>query len=96
MLECLNVLDPGGCPCGYLADSEYGVCVCIPSERVLRLYAGGAAMPALTTEQRTACLDEIAHVEGYERKDYEASSDSELARGVLYAWADYCRDKGLL
>ena len=92
MMECLMPLDPGGCPC-------YGnpaLCLCLPVERVLRAYMAQAPMPALTPEQREACLEEIALVEGYDRHDYEESDDQELARGVLSAWVDYCRDKGLL
>jgi hypothetical protein len=45
---------------------------------------------------REWCLDEIDRVEGFRRRDYELLDDSELARGVLDAWLDFARDKGLL
>jgi hypothetical protein len=50
----------------------------------------------MTPIQRDACLEEIAHVEGYDRADYAHVDDRDLARGVLSAWTDFCRDKGLL
>jgi hypothetical protein len=50
----------------------------------------------MTAEQRDWCLNEIASVEGYSRSDFEGECDGGLARGVLDAWRDYCRDKGLL
>lgn len=82
-----------GCPCYSDGHCE---CACGPSERVLRaiVYTGGA--PALTPEQREWCLSEIGSVEGYARKDYEAAHDVIVARGVLDAWTDYARDKGVL
>ncbi len=57
---------------------------------------GKAAMPDMTAEQREFCLTEIGNVEGYRRADYEESDDADLASGVLSAWTDFCRDKGLL
>ena len=95
MLECLAALDSGGCPC-YEGDQEPLACVCLPIERVLRAYIAHALMPPLSTWQREAILEEIAHVEGYDRESYVACDDADLARGVLHALADYCRDKGLL
>ncbi|MBW6123158.1 hypothetical protein KZ843_09700 [Pseudomonas aeruginosa] len=73
-------------------------CACGTAERVLRSYAYGQAglLPAMTAEQQTACLDEIASVEGYERADWEGSTDAQLAGGVLSAWQDYCQDLGLI
>jgi len=71
-------------------------CMCEDVERVLRAYASTRPMPVMTPTQREACLEEIQSVEGYDRTDYEQSSDADLAKGVLYAWVDYCRDKGLL
>jgi hypothetical protein len=50
----------------------------------------------MTPSQRAWCLDEIGSVEGYKRADFEDYNDSDLARAVLHAWNDYCRDKGLL
>ena len=80
-----------GCPC-----QMEGGCVCADEERVLRAYAYGLPMVAMTPEQRAACLEEISLVEGYDRKDYEDVSDKDLAAGVLSAWMDYVRDLGLL
>lgn len=93
MIE-LDKLDPGGCPCNP-EEPEY--CACNSTERVLRLYSSGlTTMPALTPVQREECLVEIDRVESYLRKDYEVVSDQDLAKGVLHAMTDYCRDKGLL
>jgi hypothetical protein len=50
----------------------------------------------MSPDQREACLIEIAAVEGHEREDYDGADDALLARGVLGAWTDYCRDKGLM
>lgn len=50
----------------------------------------------MTQEQRAACLSEISSIEGYRAEDYQNSPDKELAAGVLSAWTDYARDKGLL
>jgi hypothetical protein len=50
----------------------------------------------MTPAQREECLEEIGRVEGYDPKDYAQLTDRDLARSVLHAWADYCRDKGLL
>ena len=78
------------------SSSDLKQCVCGPEERVLRAYASRANLPAMTSEQRQYCLAEIASVEGYRRADYEAEEDADLARSVLSAWTDFCRDKGLL
>lgn len=56
----------------------------------------GVEIPPMTPEQREWCLNEIDTVEGYERKHYEGSPDELVANGVLSAWVDYCRDKGLI
>jgi hypothetical protein len=71
-------------------------CICNLAERVLRAYAAGQTLPVMSTEQRNFCLEQIDETEGYERADYEQSTDKELAAGVLSAWLDYVRDKGLL
>ena len=72
-------------------------CVCSIDERVLRAYSrSDILLETMTPEQRDWCLSEIESVEGYDRADYESSDDADLARGVLDAWQDYCRDKGLL
>jgi hypothetical protein len=49
----------------------------------------------MTPAERDWCRDEIARIEGYTEKDAEGD-DADVARTVLSAWTDYCRDKGLL
>ena len=72
-------------------------CVCPHNERVLRAYSAATpGLPPMTAAQRDWCLDNISEVEGYRRNDYESLQDPDVARGVLDAWTDYCRDKGLL
>jgi hypothetical protein len=71
-------------------------CICANEERALRGYAAGLVLPPMTAAQREWCLSEIDSVEGYRRKEYETETDKDLARGVLHAWVDFCRDKGLL
>lgn len=71
-------------------------CVCGETEKALRAWINNRAAAPMTKEQREWCLEEIDGVEGYERKTYENDSDAELAMGVLNAWTDYCRDKGLM
>jgi hypothetical protein len=73
------------------------LCVCGAEERVLRAYMrNDSKLGSMNAEDREWCLGEIAQVEGYDRKDYESCNDAQLARGVLNAWRDYCRDIGLL
>jgi hypothetical protein len=55
-----------------------------------------AGKASLNDEQREWCLAEIDSVEGYRRDDYLNEPDAEVARGVMDAWIDYCRDKGLM
>jgi hypothetical protein len=50
----------------------------------------------MTEEQREWCRDQIASVEGNERDDCDGMGDAAMANGVLSAWADFARDKGLL
>lgn len=71
-------------------------CVCLPTERALRGWQSGAILVRMTPEQREWCLQEIGRVEGCDRADYENGSDAEVAAGVLTAWREYCRNKGLL
>lgn len=66
-----------------------------PDERVLRVWSTKGSMSLMTPAQRAWCISEIASVEGYEAEDWLRLSDAELARGVLDAWRDYARDKGL-
>lgn len=93
-LKELEKLAPPECICYFGMDQEF--CVCNDLERTLRSYLYSIQLQAMTVVQREACLEEIARVEGFERADYEATNDKELARGVLRSWASYCQDKGLL
>lgn len=87
----LDVLAPDECGCFSAADA---ICVCPATERALRHVARAGA--PMTAEQREWCLMEIDGVEGYRRDDYVNESDPDVAHGVLNAWTDYCRDKGLI
>lgn len=72
-------------------------CMCLPMERALRAWKlKEPTVPPMTPDQREACLREIEQVEGYSRADYVDAHDGMLASGVLDAWTDYCRDKGLI
>lgn len=71
-------------------------CMCGRDERALRAYVDGKIVVPMTDSQRAFCLNEIGTVEGYDAKEHRGDSDVELARTVLSAWTDYCRDKGLL
>jgi hypothetical protein len=83
-----------GCVC---FPDQPDCCMCPDGEAVLRAYENQReGLPAMTAEQREWCLDEIASVERHKREDYEGASDKDLARGVMSAWLDYCRDKGQL
>lgn len=87
-------LAPQSCVCYVPAEGEY--CFCMDTERALRAIICGRITTPLTPAEREECLEEIGWVEGYDRKDYETATDAQLAAGVLHAWLDYCRDKGLL
>lgn len=82
-------------PCCIAGRMDMG-CVCGPDERALRGFIQGTARPAMTGEQREWCLDQIGQVEGWKREDHAGACDSLLARAVLDAWVDYCRDKGMM
>ena len=84
----LDVLAPDRCLCGY---GE--CCVCPDTERALRHVSAGGA--SLTPRQRGWCVIEISKFEGQPIITVD-DSDADVARGVLNAWADYARDKGLL
>lgn len=73
-------------------------CLCQPTERMLRAYAADESgiLPALNHAQREWCLAEIARVEGHSREEHLEDTDRWLAHGVLTAWTDFCRDKGLM
>jgi hypothetical protein len=66
------------------------------AEVVLRCYAYGWPRTAMTPAQRDVCLAEIDSVEGYAREEHDSDTDQDLARTVLCAWVDFCREKGLL
>jgi hypothetical protein len=82
-----------GCPC--YGDDMACHCVCGQTEKALRAWRCGCKLPPMTPEQREWCYQEIDAVECHDREDYVTASDSDLALGVLCAWQDYCRDKGL-
>lgn len=86
----LDILAGSDCVCG-MDDS----CCCPPTERALRRSISAVDI-VFTSEQREWCLREIDRVEGYKREDYAGVITCDLARGVLDAWTDFCRDKGLL
>ena len=78
------------CQCG----DDLPGCVCMPEEKALRAIMAGRYRP-MTQAERDWCRDEIASVEGYTAAHAEGS-DADVARMVLNAWTDYCRDKGML
>lgn len=78
---CCEGPDEPGCACGF-------------QERALRAVIAGQYRP-MTPDERAWCKQEITSVDGYTEKDAEGD-DPEVARTVLRAWSDYCRDKGLL
>lgn len=75
-------------------------CVCTPGERTLRAYCDPNTTfrfeAPMTSEMRQECLDQIGMVEGFKREEYVDAPDALLANGVLHAWEEYCRDKGVL
>lgn len=81
-------------PCKCFDEADDCGCVCGESERVLRHVM--RMQIKLTPEQRAWALCEIKQVEGYDLADYVGREDHEIAHGVLNAWTDYARDKGLL
>lgn len=50
-------------------------------------------MPAMTAEQRAACLSEIDSIEGHRSSDVAVADDRAVAAETLDAWTDYARDK---
>lgn len=79
--------------CWCFADEDQG-CMCPAGERALRRLTTGRGV--MTDAQREWCFAEIDKVEGFSRADFEGLEDKYVAGGVLNAWTDYCRDKGLL
>jgi hypothetical protein len=67
---------------------------CPKEERALRAICAGQYR-LMTQAEREYCKRQIAAVEGYSEADAEGA-DADVARTVLRAWQDYCRDKGLL
>lgn len=80
-------------PCQCFDESEGVGCMCAPAERGLRSVI--AAKGGLTPAQREWCCQEIESIEGHTRPPADWSDES-VAREVLSAWTDYCRDKGML
>lgn len=74
---------------------EHAPCACGREERILRHVSEGKHYPAFTPEEREWCTQQIASVEGYSEQD-ATGTDAQVARTVLSAWTDYCRDKGLM
>lgn len=76
------------------------MCICDDTERSLRAWGAGTVPAAMTPEQRTWCIDQIRSAGDAtdQPTDDELATmgDAELARGVIFAWRDYARDKGLL
>lgn len=71
-------------------------CMCPPVERALRGYISNGQSRPMSPEEREWCLQEIDNVEGHSRNDHANETDSDLARGVMSAWVDYCQDKGMM
>lgn len=85
------------CHCPGMGDFDgVELCACPAGEKVIRAYAKGKPQPRMSAEQRDWCLSEIGQVESYSADDYRDETDANLAHGVLCAWTDFCRDKGLL
>lgn len=70
---------------------------CVGEEAALRHFIYQLPeTPAMSQEQRDWCLAEISCVEGWDSRYHVEEDDASLAKNVLYAWADYTRDKGLM
>jgi hypothetical protein len=80
-IACCMGQSADGCACGFT------------EERALRAVIDGRR--SMTPDERAWCSDQIASVEGHEAPPADWS-DVDVARGVLSAWMDYCRDKGML
>jgi hypothetical protein len=71
-------------------------CICDESERVLRAYGyTSLQLPAMTSDQRQWCLDQIVDGEFDTPENHLNDDDAHLARAVLDHWRDCARDKGL-
>lgn len=90
---------PGPVPAVDCCDADMradGHCACGPTERILRAWIDERLIVPMTPEQREWALDQINQVEGFERAEHETETDGQVARTVISAWADFCRDKGML
>jgi hypothetical protein len=87
--QSLEARAPSACVC----DME-GSCFCPDLERALRDNSGVGQ--TLSADEREWCLQEIASIEGHSRADFDGAPDGMVAHGVLCAWLDYARDKGLI
>lgn len=85
----LDDMAPAACVC-YGAGA---ICICPATERALRHIVRGSV--PMSEQRRAWCLTEIGSFEG-QRSFETTDSDADVARGVLDAWVDYARDKGLL
>lgn len=92
-LSSENLFSTPEAPC-CLGDGHAECVGCPKEERALRAICAGQYR-LMTPAERDYCKRQIASVEGYTEADAEGS-DPEVARTVLNAWRDYCRDKGLL
>ena len=74
-----------------------GACLCTRAERVVRAYAAGHSMPAMSIEQREWCLRQIdTSGEGqYDLAACRKMSDRDLAETVLDSWRVYATSQGL-
>jgi hypothetical protein len=74
------------------------LCCCPNGEQVLRAYAyvEDTSLPLMNMDQHAWCVAQIESVEGHSADGHEPLTDRDLASGVLEAWADFARDKGLL
>lgn len=91
--EELFPLDGVACQC--FDPGQMSGCMCGDKEIALRAIAAGNYPRLMTFAEREWCRQEITRVEGYSEKDAEGA-DAAVARAVLGAWVDYCRDKGMM
>lgn len=73
-------------------------CMCEAGEAALRAWQYGKAPVPMTPEQRQWCMNEIRSVgdSTSQPDNFDNHTDADLGRDTIHAWADYCRDKGLL
>jgi hypothetical protein len=83
-------------PCSCFDPGQGWACMCEPSEKALRWFSTKPSADLMTAEQRAWCRAQLASVEGHRADECNGSDDATLARSVIFAWRDYCRDKGML